>query len=164
MPKVPLHFTLNGEEKAEFVDSGITVLRLLRDKVGDLTPKGGCLQGTCGSCMVIIDGEPRLACITLGEDCDGAEIATVAGLSQGGHLHPLQQALIDHFASQCGFCTPGILMAAKALLARKPNPSRDDVLDALSGNICRCTGYEPIIRAVLAAAGALPGASPQGAV
>ena len=83
MPKVPLQFTLNGEEKAEFIDSGITVLRLLRDKVGDLTPKGGCLQGTCGSCTILIDGEPRLACITLAEDCGGADLATVAGLSEG---------------------------------------------------------------------------------
>lgn len=164
MPKVPVHFTLNGDEKAEFVDSGITVLRLLREKVGDLTPKGGCLQGTCGSCTVLIDGEPRLACITLAEDCDGSDLATVAGLSEGGRIHPLQQAFIDHFASQCGFCTPGMLMAAKALLAREPHPSRDDVLDALSGNICRCTGYEPIVQAVLAAADVLQGALQQGTV
>ncbi len=153
MPKVPLQFTLNGEEKAEFVDSGATLLRLLRDKVGDLTPKAGCLQGTCGSCTVLVDGEPRLACITLAEDCEGAALDTVAGLGEGGRLHPLQQAFLDHFAAQCGFCTPGMLMAAKALLAREPNPRREDVLDALSGNICRCTGYEPIVQAVLAAAG-----------
>ena len=162
MPKVPLHFTHNGEEKAEFIDSGTTVLKLLRDKVGDLTPKAGCLQGTCGSCTVLIDGAPRLSCITLAEDCDGAAIATVAGLAADGRPHTLQQAFLDHFAAQCGFCTPGMLMAAAALLARAPNPSRDDVLDALSGNICRCTGYEPIVQAVLAAAGsAASGAAPQ---
>jgi aerobic carbon-monoxide dehydrogenase small subunit len=155
MPKVPLHFILNGEEKSEFIDSGATVLKLLREKVGDLTPKAGCLQGTCGSCTVLIDGAPRLACITLAEDCDGAGIETVAGLASGGRPHPLQQAFLDQFAAQCGFCTPGMLMAATALLNREPNPSRDDVLDALSGNICRCTGYEPIVQAVLAAAGVL---------
>jgi carbon-monoxide dehydrogenase small subunit len=152
MSKVPLQFSLNGEDKAEFVESGSTLLKLLRDKAGDFTPKAGCLQGSCGSCTVLVDGEPRLACITLAEDCEGASIATVAGLAQGEQLHPLQQAFLDQFAAQCGFCTPGMLMAATALLARKPNPSREDVLEALSGNICRCTGYEPIIQAVLSAA------------
>ena len=150
MTKVPVQMTLNGEERAEFVDGGITLLKFLRNKIGDLSVKGGCLQGTCGTCTVLIDGEPRLACITLVEDCGGASVETVAGLSGGGQLHPLQQALLDHFAAQCGFCTPGILMAAKALLDTNPQPDRRDVEDALSGNICRCTGYEPIIRAILA--------------
>jgi aerobic carbon-monoxide dehydrogenase small subunit len=150
MTKVPVQMTLNGEELAEFVDSGITLVKFLRDKIGDLSVKGGCLQGTCGTCTVLIDGEPRLACITLAEDCGGASVETVAGLSAGSQLHPLQQALLDHFAAQCGFCTPGMLMAAKALLNANPQPTRHEVEDALSGNICRCTGYEPIIRAILA--------------
>jgi aerobic carbon-monoxide dehydrogenase small subunit len=150
MPKVPVQLTVNGEERAEFVESGITLLKFLRDKIGDFSVKGGCLQGTCGTCTVLIDGEPRLACITLVEDCRGGSVETVAGLAVDGKLHPLQQALLDHFAAQCGFCTPGMLMAAKALLDTNPQPDRREVEDALSGNICRCTGYEPIIKAILA--------------
>lgn len=152
MAKVPVQFTLNGDEKAEFVDSGTTLLKALRDKIGDTSPKGGCHQGTCGACSVMIDGELRLSCLTLAETCAGADIRTTAGLSDGGVLHPLQRAFMDEFAAQCGFCTPGMIMAAKALLDHTPNPTREDVVEALSGNICRCTGYEPIIRAVLVAA------------
>ena len=151
MPKVPVQFTLNGEEKAEFVESGTTLLSALRTKIGDMSPKGGCQQGTCGSCSVLIDGEIRLSCLTLAETCGGCSIETTAGLAQGGVLHPLQRAFNEGFATQCGFCTPGMLMAAKVLLDRNPTPSRDDVIDAIAGNICRCTGYEPIIQAILAA-------------
>ena len=153
MVKVPVQFTLNGAEKAEFVESGTTLLGALRDKIGDTSPKGGCHQGTCGACSVIIDGELRLSCLTLAETCNGADIKTTAGLAEGGVLHPLQRAFLEAFATQCGFCTPGMIMAAKVLLDRTPNPSREEVVEALSGNICRCTGYEPIINAILAAAG-----------
>ncbi|MEQ1938088.1 (2Fe-2S)-binding protein [Mesorhizobium sp. CN5-321] len=152
MAKVPVQFTLNGEDKAEFVESGVTLLKALREKIGDTSPKGGCQQGTCGACSVLIDGELRLSCLTLAETCDGASIVTTAGLAEGGVMHPLQRAFLDGFATQCGFCTPGMLMAAKALLDRNPDPTRDDVVEAISGNICRCTGYEPIIQAVLSAA------------
>ncbi len=152
MAKVPVQFSLNGDEKAEFVESGSTLLKLLRDKVGDTSPKGGCHQGSCGACSVIIDGELRLSCLTLAEACEGARIETAAGLADKGVMHPLQLAFMDAFATQCGFCTPGMLMAAKALLDRVPDPSRIDVVEALSGNICRCTGYEPIIAAVQKAA------------
>lgn len=152
MAKVPVQFSLNGEEKAEFVDSGSTLLKVLRDKMGDTSPKGGCLQGTCGSCSVVVDGELRLSCLTLAEACDGADIRTTAGLASDGVLHPLQRAFMEEFAAQCGFCTPGMIMAAKVLLDANPNPTREDVVEALSGNVCRCTGYEPIIRAVLTAA------------
>jgi carbon-monoxide dehydrogenase small subunit len=152
MAKVPIQFTLNGEEKAEFVESGATLLAALRGKIGDTSPKGGCNQGTCGACSVIIDGELRLSCLTLAETCNGASVTTTAGLAGDGVLHPLQRAFMDAFATQCGFCTPGMIMAAKALLDRTPDPSREDVVEALAGNICRCTGYEPIIQAVLAAA------------
>ena len=151
MAKVPVQFTLNGEEKAEFVDSGATLIRVLRDKLGYTSPKGGCHQGTCGACSVMVDGELKLSCLILAETCEGAEILTNGGLAKDGVLHPLQRAFMDEFAAQCGFCTSGMIMAAKALLDREPNPSREDVVDALSGNICRCTGYEPIIRAVLTA-------------
>ncbi len=152
MAKVPVQFTLNGDEKAEFVDSGATLLNVLRAKMGDTSPKGGCNQGTCGSCSVIMNGELRLSCLTLAETCDGADIHTTGGLARDGVLHPLQRAFMDEFAAQCGFCTPGMIMAAKALLDSNLSPSREDVVEAISGNVCRCTGYEPIIRAVLAAA------------
>jgi len=150
--RVPVQLTINGDERAEFVESGTTLLKALREKFGDTSPKGGCNQGTCGACSVIIDGELKLSCLTLAETCDGAEIATTAGLEKDGSMHPLQRAFLEGFAAQCGFCTPGMIMAAKALLDHTPNPTRDDVVEALSGNICRCTGYEPIIQAVLTAA------------
>ena len=152
MAKKPVRFHLNGAEKAVFVDEGANLLDVLRRGVGDLTPKYGCGQGTCGTCTVLIDGEPRLSCLTLAETVEGSQIATTAGLARGAELHPLQKAFMDGFAAQCGYCTPGMLMAAKALLDRNPNPSREEVVEAISGNICRCTGYEPIINAILAAA------------
>lgn len=150
--KVPVQFTLNGEERAEFVESGATLLKALRERLGDTSPKGGCHQGTCGACSVLVEGELVLSCLTLAETCEGRDVSTAAGLSQDGVMHPLQRAFLDGFAAQCGFCTPGMLMAAKALLDENPNPSREDVVEAISGNICRCTGYEPIIQAVLSAA------------
>ncbi|MCR5859022.1 (2Fe-2S)-binding protein [Mesorhizobium sp. J428] len=152
MVKVPVQLTLNGTERAEFIDSGLTLLNALRDRFGDTSPKGGCHQGTCGACSVIVDGDLKLSCLTLAETCNGAHIETTAGLASDGILHPLQRAFLDGFAAQCGFCTPGMIMAAKALLARVPNPTREDVVEAISGNICRCTGYEPIIQAILSAA------------
>ncbi|MEX0957051.1 MAG: (2Fe-2S)-binding protein [Rhizobiaceae bacterium] len=152
MAKVPVQFTLNGSERAEFVESGTTLLLALRDKMGDTSPKGGCHQGTCGACTVIVDRELRLSCLTLAETCEGADIRTTAGLSAGEVLTPLQRAFEDAFAAQCGFCTPGMIMAATALLERNPKPDRAEVIEAISGNVCRCTGYEPIIRAVLSAA------------
>ena len=152
MAKKPLQFYLNGSEKALFVEDGQNLLDVLRRGVGDLTPKYGCGQGTCGTCTVLIDGEPHLSCLTLAETVEGRRISTTAGLQDGAELHPLQKAFMDGFAAQCGYCTPGMLMAASALLERNPNPSREDVVEAISGNICRCTGYEPIINAILAAA------------
>jgi carbon-monoxide dehydrogenase small subunit len=150
--KVPVRVILNGEERAEFIDSGATLLEALRGRFGDMSPKAGCRQGTCGSCSVLIDGELKLSCLVLAETCEGSRIETAMGLAEAGNMQPLQRAFLDGFAAQCGFCTPGMLMAAKALLERNPNPSRQDVIEALSGNICRCTGYEPIINAVIAAA------------
>ena len=140
MTKVAVQFTLNDEEQNEFVDSGSTLLAVLRGKLGLYSTKAGCHQGSCGACTVIIDGEPRLSCLTLAQSCTGRMITTIEGLTRDGALH------------QCGFCTPGMILAAKSLLDRNQSPSRDDVIDAISGNICRCTGYEPIIAAVLAAA------------
>ena len=152
MARKPLQFRLNGADKALFVEDGQNLLDVLRRGVGDLTPKYGCGQGACGTCTVLIDGAPHLSCLTLAETVEGREITTTAGLASGADLHPLQQAFMDGFAAQCGYCTPGMLMAAKALLDRNPDPSREEVVEAISGNICRCTGYEPIINAILAAA------------
>jgi carbon-monoxide dehydrogenase small subunit len=154
MSKKPVQFGLNGADRAVFVDDGQNLLDVLRRGIGDFAPKYGCGQGTCGVCTVLIDGEPHLACLTLAETCEGRRIQTASGLAAGPELHPLQKAFMDHFAAQCGFCTPGMLMAAKALLDRNPQPSRADVVEAIGGNICRCTGYEPIINAILAAAAA----------
>jgi len=152
MARKPVEFHLNGAEKAVFVTDGQNLLDVLRRGVGDLTPKFGCGQGTCGTCTVLIDGEPYLSCLVLAETVAGRQVTTVGGLATGNTLHPLQSAFMEHFAAQCGYCTPGMLMAAKALLDRNPSPSREEVVEAISGNICRCTGYEPIIDAILAAA------------
>lgn len=157
MAKTPVRFTLNGSETALFVDSGANLLDTLRRGVGDLSPKYGCGQGTCGTCTVLIDGEPHLSCLTLAETVEGRSIETTGGLSNGADLHPLQRVFMENFGAQCGYCTPGMLMAAKALLAKNPNPSREEVVEAISGNICRCTGYEPIIDAILATAGQMRG-------
>ena len=153
MSHATLRFRLNGTNRTELIADGETLLSLLRHRLDTTSIRQGCRQGTCGSCTVIVDGQPRLACITLAATCDGCTIETVESLPGPGGLHPLQQAFMDHFAAQCGFCTTGMLMAAKALLDANPSPTREDVVDAISGNICRCTGYEPIIEAVLAAAG-----------
>jgi carbon-monoxide dehydrogenase small subunit len=152
MARKPVEFHLNGAEKAVFVTDAQNLLDVLRRGVGDLTPKFGCGQGTCGTCTVLIDGEPHLSCLVLAETVEGRQVTTAAGLASGNALHPLQSAFMENFAAQCGYCTPGMLMAAKALLDRNPSPSREEVVEAISGNICRCTGYEPIINAILAAA------------
>ena len=152
MSKTALQFRHNGRDVAVFVDGGVNLLATLRDLVGDMTPKFGCGQGGCGACTVLIDGDAHLACLTLAESVEGRSVETLDGLKDGPNLHPLQRAFMEHFAAQCGYCTPGMLMAAKALLDHNPSPTRDEVVNAIAGNICRCTGYEPIINAVLAAA------------
>ncbi len=153
MAKTALQFRHNDHEVAVFVEGGDSLLVALRDGVGDHSPKFGCGQGGCGACTVLIDGDAHLSCVTLAEMAEGRSIETADGLKTGPALHPLQTAFMEHFAAQCGYCTPGMLMAAKALLNRNPHPSRQDVVEAIGGNICRCTGYEPIINAILSAAG-----------
>lgn len=157
MPKTPLAFTLNDAETGIFVDDGQNLLDALRRGAGDLSPKYGCGQGTCGACTVLIDGVPHLSCLTLAEAVAGRRVETTAVLAEGAELHPLQRAFMEGFAAQCGYCTPGMLMAAKALLAVNPRPSRDEVIEAISGNLCRCTGYEPIVTAILEAAAKMQG-------
>jgi aerobic carbon-monoxide dehydrogenase small subunit len=161
MSKTPVQFRHNGVAVAVFVDGGANLLTALREGVGDTSPKFGCGQGTCGACTVLIDGEPHLSCITLADSVAGRSVETADGLKNGPELHPLQRAFMEHFAAQCGFCTPGMLMAAKALLDKNLTPSQAEVVEAIGGNICRCTGYEPIINAVLAAAGAGPAGRPR---
>lgn len=152
MPKTPVSFVLNGKDTSVFTEPGANLLDMLRRDVGDLTPNYGCGQGTCGACTVLIDGVPHLSCLTLAPLAEGRQVETVAGLADGPDLHALQKAFVEGFAAQCGYCTPGMLLAAKALLEKNPRPSRDEVIEAISGNLCRCTGYEPIVDAILAAA------------
>ena len=152
MAKVPVVFTLNGTEQAEFVEPGALLVDLLREKLGLNGTKVGCAQGTCGACTVILNGELNLSCLTPAVRVNGATVTTIEGIGGDGVLHPLQRKFAEGFAAQCGFCSPGMIVAAKALLDRNPDPSREEVVDAISGNICRCTGYEPIITAILSAA------------
>lgn len=145
----PVTFTLNGAPKAAFAADGQNLLDFLRRGVGDLSPKYGCGQGTCGACTVTVDGVPHLACLVLAETVAGKAVGTAAGLAQGPRLDALQEAFMERFAAQCGYCTPGMLVAARALLDRNPRPTREQVIEGISGNLCRCTGYEPIITAIL---------------
>jgi carbon-monoxide dehydrogenase small subunit len=146
-------FTLNGTVEVALVPSHTTLLTFLREGLDMTGVKNGCATGECGACTVLLNGEPVNACLVLAVEVDGAEIVTVEGLSQDGQLEPLQQAFIDHTGTQCGFCTPGILISARALLNRSPSPTEDEIKDALRGNLCRCTGYKRIIEAVKDAGG-----------
>ncbi len=157
MARVPLQFTVNGQEQAEFIEPGALLVDVLRDKLGLTATKNGCGQGTCGACTVMIDGAPQLSCLIPAERVEGRAVETLEGLAKGSELHPLQRAFADGFAVQCGFCTSGMLLAAKWLLDRNPSPTRADVIDAISGNICRCTGYELIVDAILSAAAEMRG-------
>lgn len=148
----PITFTINGAPETALVHSHTTLLAFIREGLGLTGTKNGCATGECGACTVLLNGEPVNACIVLAVEIDGAEIVTVEGLATNGQLKPIQQAFIDHTGAQCGFCTPGILISAQALLNRNPKPEEDDIKDALRGNLCRCTGYTRIIDAVKDAA------------
>jgi carbon-monoxide dehydrogenase small subunit len=140
---------VNGEPYQVTVEPRMTLLDVLREKLGLTGAKRACDLGNCGSCTVLIDGKPVLSCLTLAVDAQGKDILTVEGLAKDGQLHPLQQAFIDCGAIQCGFCTPGMLLTAKALLDENPHPTEAEVKEAISGNLCRCTGYTKIIEAIL---------------
>ena len=144
--------TVNGETELVDVASNMTLLQMLREKLVLTGAKNGCAAGECGACTVIMNSEPVNSCMVLAVECDGAEIITVEGLAQDGQLDPVQEAIIEQGGVQCGFCTPGILISARALLDRNPNPSDYEIRDALVGNLCRCTGYLRIIDAVKEAA------------
>jgi aerobic-type carbon monoxide dehydrogenase small subunit (CoxS/CutS family) len=149
-----VHLTLrvNGEEVQVSFAPYKTLLEVLREDLGLTGTKHGCELGECGACAVLVDGQPLLACLALAIECEGRAIETVEGLARGAELHPLQAAFADLGAAQCGYCTPGILMTAKALLENEPNPGRDRIKEALAGNLCRCTGYLQIFEAVEEAA------------
>ncbi len=148
-----MRLTVNGRE-SEIASHGMTsLLAVLREELGVKSPKAGCQQGGCGTCTVLVDGEPRRSCLLPVAAVDGAAITTLEGLATGDALSPVQQAFHDSYASQCGYCTPGMVMAATALIERTPSPSRDDVIEALGGHICRCTGYVKILEAVESIAG-----------
>ncbi len=149
---VQMQLRVNGEDVEVSFAPYKTLLEVLREDLGLTGTKHGCELGECGACAVLVDGEPQLSCLVLGVECDGQSIETVEGLADGATLHPLQTAFADLGAAQCGYCTPGILMTAKALLAKEPNPSRDRIRDAISGNLCRCTGYVQIFEAIEEAA------------
>ena len=148
---------VNGEPVEAAFAPYKTLLEVLREDLGLPGTKHGCELGECGACAVLIDGVPSLSCLVLGLECAGRKVVTVEGLASGNELHPLQSAFADLGGSQCGYCTPGILVTAKALLDRDPNPSRDAIREALSGNLCRCTGYNQILDAVEEAAARLRG-------
>jgi carbon-monoxide dehydrogenase small subunit len=143
---------VNGETELVDVPSHMTLLQMLREKLVLTGTKNGCAAGECGACTVMMNGEPVNSCMVLAVECDGAEITTVEGLAQDGQLDPVQEAIIKQGGVQCGFCTPGILISARALLDRNPDPSEYEIRDALVGNLCRCTGYLRIIDAVREAA------------
>jgi carbon-monoxide dehydrogenase small subunit len=149
--KILFSLKINGEVHDLEAEPNRTLLDVLREDLALIGSKKGCDSGACGACTVIIDGEPVLSCMTLAIRCQGREITTIEGLSQNGELHPLQQAAIDHNAVQCGFCAPGWILSAKALLESTPRPTREDIRRGIAGNICRCTGYKKIEEAIMAA-------------
>ena len=146
-----LILNVNGEEKEILTEINKTLLEVLREDLGLTGTKRGCDLGVCGACTVLIEGKPYLSCLTLAVDVQGKKIMTIEGLAQEGKPHPLQRAFVEKGAIQCGFCTPGMILAAKALLDEHPHPSEGEVKKAISGNLCRCTGYAKIIGAILAA-------------
>ena len=144
--------TVNGQEHTVLADTRDTLLDLLRERIGLTGTKEGCGNGNCGTCTVLIDGAAVNACLVLAREAPGRDIVTIEGLAPRGALHPIQHALVEHGGTQCGFCTPGIVLSAKALLDDNPSPTPHDVRHAIAGNICRCTGYDKIVDAILAAA------------
>jgi carbon-monoxide dehydrogenase small subunit len=153
MKKMPIALNVNGEEYDVYIPPNRTLLEVLRDELELTGTKESCGEGVCGSCTVLCNGFPIRSCLTLAAEVQGAEITTVEGLRmEDGQLDLLQQSFMEHGAVQCGFCTPGMLMSAKAFLNGHPNPNEDDIRKGISGNICRCTGYAKIVDAIMAAA------------
>jgi carbon-monoxide dehydrogenase small subunit len=160
--KREITFLLNDEEKSVFIEPNLTLLHLLRDHMGVTSPKRSCEHGECGACTVILNGKAVNSCLVLAVTVEGKHVQTVESLASGAELHPLQKHFIDIAAAQCGYCTPGMLLAAKALLDANPNPTYEEVKEGLAGNLCRCTGYVKPVKAVLAAAEELRAAGVEG--
>lgn len=152
MKPMAISFTLNGKPVMAAVKPLTSARTLLREHFRLTATKAGCGQGGCGSCTILVSGEPTLSCLLPAALLDEQEVTTLEGVGTPARLHPLQQAFYDHFAAQCGYCTAGMILTAKALLDRNPQPTREEIVAALSGNLCRCTGYVPIIQAVQEAA------------
>src|SRR5206468_525433 len=157
--KVKIALTVNGEPAEVAFAPHKTLLEVLREDLGLTGTKHGCELGECGTCTVLLDGTPVLSCLVLGLACAGHAVRTVEGMAQGGKLHPLQETFADLGAAQCGYCTPAFLLAAEALLAANPTPTREEIKDALAGNLCRCTGYIKIYEAIELAAARMRGES-----
>jgi aerobic carbon-monoxide dehydrogenase small subunit len=150
--KLLLSSTINGAEHSVLVDPRDTLLELLRDRIGLTGTKEGCGNGNCGTCTVLMDGAPVNACLVLALEVAGREVETIEGLASAGELHPIQSALVELGGTQCGFCTPGIVLSAKALLDANPTPGEAEIRQAIAGNLCRCTGYGKIVEAIATAA------------
>ncbi|MCL5960430.1 MAG: (2Fe-2S)-binding protein [Chloroflexi bacterium] len=144
--------TVNGEAHEVLVEARTTLLEVLRDDLGLTGTKRGCGSGECGACTVILDGRSVNSCLVLAVDARGKSVLTIEGLSEGGKLHPIQEAFLEHGGLQCGYCTPGMILSAKVLLDENPSPSEAEVREAIEGNLCRCTGYVKIVESILAAA------------
>jgi carbon-monoxide dehydrogenase small subunit len=160
MPKLHVTTTINGEPMEFLCEPDNTMLDALRNELGLTGSKEGCATGDCGACSITVDGELVCSCLMLAVEAEGHEIGTIEGMAQGGKLHPLQQRFLEHAALQCGICTSGMLIAAEVLLQKNPNPSEEEVRFGLAGNLCRCTGYDKIVRAVLEAAADMREARP----
>ncbi|MES2492398.1 MAG: (2Fe-2S)-binding protein [Pseudomonadota bacterium] len=155
MSKLHVTTTVNGDPAEFLCDPGATLLDALRGNLGLTGTKEGCGSGDCGACTVVLDGEMVCACLVLAAEAEGRSVRTIEGVAEGSELHPIQRQFLEHAGLQCGFCTPGFIVAAKALLERNPDPSETEVRYWLAGNLCRCTGYDKIVRAVMAAAAEL---------
>ena len=149
--KHKIYLTVNGELHELLVEPYQTLVDVIRNELGLTGTKKGCDTGDCGSCTIILNGHPVKSCLILGVEADGSDILTIEGLKKGEELHPIQKAFINHGAVQCGFCTPGMILSAKALLDSSPHPTEEEIEIAISGNLCRCTGYKKIIEAIVSA-------------
>lgn len=153
--QIPIEFTINGKKVSLEVEAGETALKIIRDRLLLKGTKEGCGIGECGACTIVVDGKSVNACLMLAAQLHGREVVTVEGLAEGDRLSPLQQSFVDRHAVQCGFCTPGFLMSSHALLNENPNPDRREIIDVISGNLCRCTGYQQIVDSIEEAVGRL---------